>query len=58
VLTITGDTMVRGSTSELYLPLKALFNKLAEDGLDAQERRRCVGSIQTVKAELVRRGRF
>jgi hypothetical protein len=58
VLTITRDTAVRRSTSELYLPLKAHFNKLAEDGLDAQERRRCLGSIEMVKAELVRRGRF
>jgi hypothetical protein len=57
MLTFTREMAARSSMSDLHL-LKALFNKLAEDDLDARDCRCCHGSIQMIRAELGRPGRF
>lgn len=58
MLTITREKAATSTTSDLTLKLKHLFNKIAEDHIDDSEYCCCHSSIQTVRAELARPGRF
>lgn len=52
MLSISREFAARSSKRELDAMLKRLFNKLAEDNLDAFECRCCHASMQVVRTEL------